>query len=165
VPSITGKTIGAGSKVMLRLDFGTDANGDEIEIWGVQLEAGVVATPFRRNAPSIQAELAACQRYYYRFNSETTGDHIALGSGVNSTTVVATTFLPVPMRITPTSLEFSSLRVFDGVSAPTVSAAVLSSSNRNVVTVNLTAPSITQYRPYWILAFFLPSFIAFSAEL
>jgi hypothetical protein len=75
IPSITGKTLGAGSYLALFMwvsagstfNARTDSLGiqsNTFDIWGVQLEAGTVATPFRRNAPSIQAELAACQRYY-----------------------------------------------------------------------------------------------------
>jgi hypothetical protein len=63
----------------------TSANG--FVVTGVQVEAGTVATPFRRNANSIQGELAACQRYYYRINSYGNGYQIALGSSVNTSMV------------------------------------------------------------------------------
>ena len=75
---------------------------------GVQLEAGAVATPFRRNAPSIQAELFACQRYYWRWNSGTIYNICGVGSA-GSTTVGDVLISHPQMRVTPTSVDFLNL--------------------------------------------------------
>jgi hypothetical protein len=63
---------------------------------GIQLEEGPAATPFRRNAPSIQAELAACQRYYW------IGGNSATGVMNNATSARFSVQYPVTMRSAPT---------------------------------------------------------------
>jgi hypothetical protein len=64
LPSVSGKTIGAGSHLGARLVL--PLSSYTIDIWGVQIEAGSVATPFKLAGGGSKAvELALCQRYYY----------------------------------------------------------------------------------------------------
>jgi hypothetical protein len=73
-------------------------------VTGVQLEVGSVATPFERRP--YGTELALCQRYYYKQQSDGNPE---FGVGWNKTTTSATAFIPFPvsMRTRPTALEQS----------------------------------------------------------
>jgi hypothetical protein len=82
VPSISGKTIGTNSYLDVRPLFGSSTvNGLNIDIWGVQLEAGSVATPFE--SEDIGTTLQKCQRYFqsypssrYDLYSQRSGDEV-----------------------------------------------------------------------------------------
>lgn len=76
-------------------------------ITGAMLEVGTVATPFQRNSPNIQAELAACQRYYVRFTGGNGYGLFGHVTAANSTQAYAEIYLPVPMRISPTTLDWT----------------------------------------------------------
>lgn len=124
VPSTSGKTIGSSSYADFRwwLDAGsnfdsrTGSLGQQnitFDIWGVQLEAGSVATPFRRNANSIQGELAACQRYYQKHNFATTEDGLIYGAGYTTGDANFIFPLVVELRSTPTAAFVGSLTVIE----------------------------------------------------
>lgn len=75
--------------------------GVTVRMTGMQLEIGSSATPFKRNSPSIQAELAACQRYYTRlqgFNAYDAG----IGQFAGTSQSMNRFQFPVQMRVTPT---------------------------------------------------------------
>jgi hypothetical protein len=104
VPSISGKTVGTSSA--LAIYFVLPNSGTfTFDIWGVQLEAGSVATAFQTATGTIQGELAACRRYLPAFNGSNFLEYIGYAYGTNTSLFV----LPfdVPARVAPTGITTS----------------------------------------------------------
>ena len=76
------------------------STSDYVNITGVQLEVGTVATPFEHR--SYGEELALCQRYYWRLTQPST-DRYAIGSGMMYQTNDPRCFIknPIVMRTKP----------------------------------------------------------------
>ena len=159
LPSISGKTIGTNPYLGIRifLPFNTTFTFD---IANVQLERGTVATTFRRNQPNIQAELAACQRYYFRLNGS---NRIALGFQSGTTQAQSFHYFPVDMRIIPSTIDYSGLTWSDGIagSASVSSAAYYSGSTQMVEVRSVISSYGAPNRPGCLVG----GYIGFSAEL
>ena len=180
LPSLTGKTIGTSSfvQVTLWMSAGTNYNSDTgslgiqsntFDIWGVQLESGSVATPFTTATGTVQGELAACQRYYFRSNSATNNNAFLapLGNAASSTVWTCVYTLPVTMRTTPNSLDYSGMAYYDGSNVVAISTLTLNQTNQNTPYLYGTAASgLTAFRGYYLFAnASLTAYLGFSAEL
>ena len=184
VPSISGKTIGTtANSSALTLNLWTSAGSDfnartgsmglqnnTFDIWGVQVEGANTASPFQTATGTKQGELAACQRYYFRATADTSAfAHFSLGFASSTTSSQQDLKLPVTMRIEPSSVDYSTLRLEDINSGQAVTSLTLSSnaSNTNTATFDVgVASGLTAYRPYFLGANNSTSaYVGVSAEL
>lgn len=141
------------------------ANGSILYVALAKAELGSVATPFVRAGGTIQGELAACQRYYWR--NTTAGSFITYGNAYATNGVAFVGKLPQTMRVTPTSLESATLEAADNVGANlSMSAVTLSASISSPDTfyISGTVTGSTQFRQY-ALRIGTSGYIGFSAEL
>ena len=148
---------------------GTASTNDYFEVTGVQLEVANTASPYAPNGATYQAELAACQRYYWRSTGvEAYGRVAGLGIAASTTSVLFTPVLPVSMRIYPASVDYSTLCIYDGVTITAISSLTLQSGagSLNTTSINAAVTGATAFRPYFLAANNSTSaYIGFSAEL
>jgi hypothetical protein len=143
-------------------------------ITGAQLEIGAVASPFRRNAPSIQAELAVCQRYFQAIGGD--GTVQAFGFGVTYTTSAGQIIINFKqkMRAVPvfSSTALSGIQVdlagVVGVPILTLTAAAISSST-DVIPLTVTWTANGNFGGHKVIALYANNSLAtrlyFDAEL
>jgi hypothetical protein len=79
---------------------------------GAQLELGSIATPFTKQEHST--ELAACQRYFYRWNAEFEYEPVSYGLTYTSTAGMMPYYLPCSPRVLPTVTSSGSWRLLGG---------------------------------------------------
>ena len=129
LPDMSGKTIAANSYIRPLINLPFNATY-EIDTWGWQLEAGSVATPFKRHAPSLALEKEACKWYY---EQQGYGDfHWITTAHCTSTTGALAVLTFTEKRATPSvSLSGNALGIYNATGTRLTTTASSFSNIRN----------------------------------
>jgi hypothetical protein len=170
VPSVAGKTIGTNSYLQFSFYGNGSFNSATVDTWGWQVELGSVATNFTTATGTLQGELAACQRYYFRYGGNALYEMFGSGQTWNNTNAAIQVRSPVTMRIPPTSVEYSTLYVgiygAAGGGGVTSLSQLQGSRDVHLIQANVTPGNFTANTFYQLFASNSTSaYIGFSAEL
>jgi hypothetical protein len=168
--SISGKTVGTSSFLAPTFQVQTSQGAYTIDIWGVQLEAGSVATAFQTATGTLQGELAACQRYFYRAGGTAVYESLTGAGGIeSSTSSYGVVFFPVTMRTTASMTyggTLSQYLIIDGPASFVPTALSIQASSERSVRVVATSSGMTTGRPAVLASNNSTSgTLSFSAEL
>ena len=144
---------------------GTAGTNDYVEITGVQLELGSSATPFSRAGGTIQGELAACQRYYFRTQTGTNEPYMGVTVAGSATTTYANVIMKQTMRTTPTSIDFSSIKWQSINNSGNITAASISGATPENVLLVCTTTGATAGVMNYLMGQSNTGYVAFNAEL
>jgi ribosomal protein L27 len=171
--TVTAPSAGAVEKGAF-LDIGFTVNGtgfsslsanDYFQITQVQLELGTTATTFSRAGGTIQGELAACQRYYFRTQTGIGSGYFGVTVAGSSTTTYPNVIMKQTMRSSPTSIDFSGLRWQAINAAANITGAFISDATPENVILNCTTTGATTGVMNYFSGQSNTAFIGFSAEL
>lgn len=167
LPTISGKTVESGNWVSTTFQLPVASGNTTIQIRDVQMEAGSTATPFQTATGTKQGELAACQRYYWRFGGDSVYQYLAQGYAISTTQTNTLVYCPVPMRTAPSSIDFSTLAVFDGGTLTAVTDATIETAGKFTNNIRIiVASGLTNLRTYSLITNnSLSGYIGLSAEL
>jgi microcystin-dependent protein len=168
----SGSSTGNNTEIRLIRLTNTSSAANTIYVTGVQVEVAGVASAFRRNANSLQGELAACQRYYYRWTTGG-GQYGIAGSGVADGTTSAQVSIqfPVTMRVavSVTPESGGSFNLWgSGASVAVTSFATLTTpfmGNQNTIIYAAVASGLTTNYGYSLRSTTTNAYLGFSAEL
>jgi len=156
--------------IIYNTPVGTAGANDWFEITGVQVEFGSVATNFKRaGGGTIQGELAACQRYFYSWNTANANDasgNICYLAANTSVAVYGTLQYPVTMRTSPsfTSTAASGFQYYMG-GARVLSALSQPRASIYASMLNGAVTGATVGQAGWLEANNNTGYLWFSAEL
>ena len=128
---------------------GTAGANDYYEITGLQLEVAASASAYSPNTSTYQAELAACQRYYWQIGTASSGAYEPaglLGVSPDSSSFLGPVQYPVAMRSTPTVTTSGTWEIKNhGIVITTATISANTTLTHNLLAWN--GSGFTSWRP------------------